>query len=188
MAQQERSQATHRMEHSLANKYMSQEGYIKEKSVAKPLKWTSHPLAKDTVLQQISSSPSAEGCCVPRSNSPIPPWAGFGSKEALEEFIKECIDKCACYYDKDRICENCEIVRAICGRDSKAAPETGAERQDREMLRDWKREKGLQAEQTQVGIYGAAPEEGASMTQTPLAEGPPQGSAYKQETRSGRGI
>ena len=50
LAQQERSQATHRMEHSLANKYMSQEGYIKEKSVAKPLKWTSNPLAKDKVL------------------------------------------------------------------------------------------------------------------------------------------
>ena len=172
MAQQEKSQATHRMEHSLASKYMSQEGYIKKrKSVAKPLEWTSHPLAKDTVLQQISSSPSAEGCCVPRSNSPIPPWAGFGSKEALEEFIEECIDKCACYYDKDRICEDCEIVRAICGHDSKAALEAGAERQDREMLRDWKREKGLQAEQTQVGIYEAALEEGASMTQTPLVEG-----------------
>ena len=37
------------------------------------------------------------------------------------------------------------------------------------------REKGLQAEQTQVGIYEAAPEEGASTTQTPLAEGPPPG-------------
>ena len=113
LAQQERSQATHRMEHSLANKYMSQEGYIKEKSVAKPLKWTSHPLAKDTVLQQISSSLSADSSCVPRSNSPIPPWAGFGSKEALEEFIEECIDKCACYYDRDKICEDCEIVWVI---------------------------------------------------------------------------
>ena len=47
----------------------------------------------------------------------------------------------------------------------------GTEKQDREMSR----EKGLQAEQTQVGIYEAAPEEGASTTQTPLAEGPPPG-------------
>ena len=76
LAQQERSQAIYRMEYSLANNYMSQEGYIKKKSVAKPLKWTSHPLAKDTVLQQISSSLSADGSCVPSSNSPIPPWAG----------------------------------------------------------------------------------------------------------------
>ena len=113
LAQHEDTQATHKMEHPLVNKYMSQEGYIKEKSVANPPKhhqWTSHPLAKDTVLQQISSSPSAEGCCVPRSKSPIPPWAGFGSKEALDEFIEECIDKCACYYDKDKICEDCERI------------------------------------------------------------------------------
>ena len=135
LAQQEKSQATHRMEHSLASKYMSQEGYIKKrKSVAKPLEWTSHPLAKDTVLQQISSNPSAEGCCVPRSNSPIPPWAGFGSKEALEEFIEECIDKYACYYDRDKICEDCEIVWVICSHNSKAALEAGFERQGREML------------------------------------------------------
>ena len=65
-AQQENIQATHKVEHPLVNNYMSQEGYIKEKSVAKPLKWTSHPLAKDTVLQQISSSPTAKGCCVRR--------------------------------------------------------------------------------------------------------------------------
>ena len=111
LAQHENTQATHKMEHPLVNKYMSQEGYIKEKSVANPPKhhqWTSHPLAKDTVLQQISSSPSAEGCCVPRSKSPIPPWAGFGSKEALDEFIKECIDKYACYYEKDKNCEDCK--------------------------------------------------------------------------------
>ena len=137
LAQQEKSQATHRMEHSLANKYMSQEGYIKEKSVANPPKhhqWTSHPLAKDTVLQQISSSPSAEGCCVPRSKSPIPPWAGFGSKEALDELIEECIDKCACYYDKDKICEDCEIVQESRGCDSKAAPKSRSEKQGRGML------------------------------------------------------
>ena len=143
--------------------------------MAKSLKWTSHPLTKDTVLQQISSNPSAEGCCVPRSNSPIPPWAGFRSKEALEEFIEEYIDKCACYYDRDKICEDCEIVRAIRGCDSEAALELGSERLGREMLRDLKREKGLYAEQTQVGIYEAAPEEGASMTQTPLTEGSPPG-------------
>ena len=118
VAQQERNLATHKVEHPLANKYMFQEGYIKENSVANPPKhhqWVSHPPLKDTVLQQISSSPSAEGCCVPRSKSPIPPWAGFGSKEALEEFIEEYIDKCAFYYDEDRICENCEIVWAIRG-------------------------------------------------------------------------
>ena len=85
---------------------------MKEKSVANPPKYhqrASHTLVKDRVLQQISSSPSAEGCCFPRSKSPIPPWAGFGSKEALDEFIKECIDKWACYYDKDTICEDCAI-------------------------------------------------------------------------------
>ena len=43
------------------------------------------------------------------------------------------------------------------------------------MLGDLKQEKGLHAEQTQVGIYEAAPEEGASTTQTPLTEGPPLG-------------
>ena len=43
------------------------------------------------------------------------------------------------------------------------------------MLGDLKREKGLYAVQTQVGIYEAAPEEGASMTRTPLSEGPPPG-------------
>ena len=165
LSQQEKRQATPRMEHSPASKYMSQEGYIKKrKSVAKPPEWTSHPLAKDTVLQQISSNPLAEGCCVPRSNSPIPSWAGFGSKEALEEIIKEYIDKCACYYDRDKICEDYEIVQAIQGCDSKAALESGSERQGREILWDLKREKGLYAEQTQVGTYEAAPEEGASTT------------------------
>ena len=63
----------------------------------------------------------------------------------------------------------------ICSRDSEAALEAGAERQGREMQGDLKWEKGLYAEQTQVGIYEAAPEEGASTTQTPLAEGPPRG-------------
>ena len=38
---------------------------------------------------------------------------------------------------------------------------------------DLRREKGIYAEQTQVGIYKAASEEGASTTRTPLTEGPP---------------
>ena len=175
MAQQERSQATHKMEHSLANKYMSQEGYIKEKSVANPLKWTSHPLAKDTVLQQISSSPSAEGCCVPRSKSPMPPWAGFGSKEALDEFIEEYIDKCASYYDEDKICKDCEIVRESRGYDSEATLKQRleqnyqnneeTERQDRETLLDLMLEKdGMYIGHIQVHIYKDASEEEASTT------------------------
>ena len=93
-------------------------------------------------------------------------------KEALDEFIEECIDKCACYYDKDKICEDCEIVRESRGCDSEAAPESRSERQGRGTLWDSSWEKGIYAEQTQVGIYEAAPEEGASTTWTPLTEGP----------------
>ena len=56
VAQQERIQATHKVEHPLSREYMSQEGYIKENGVANPPKHhqlVSHPPLKDTVLQQI---------------------------------------------------------------------------------------------------------------------------------------
>ena len=100
-------------------------------------------------------------------------------KEALDEFIKECIDKCACYYDKDKICEDCEIVQESRGCDSEAAPELRLEKQGRGTLYNLRRENGIYAEQTQVGIYKAVSEEGASTTQTPQTEGPPPASGLQ---------
>ena len=44
-----------------------------------------------------------------------------------------------------------------------------------------RQKKGIYAEQTQVGIYKAASEEGASTTQTPLTEGPPSASCLQVE-------
>ena len=60
LAQHENTQSTHKMKHLLVNKYMSQEGYIKENSVANPLKhhqWVSHPLVGDIILQQSVPAP-----------------------------------------------------------------------------------------------------------------------------------
>ena len=82
--------------------------------------WVSHPLVEGTILQQISASPPAEGCCVPRLMSPISPWAGLESKQALNEFFKECVNKWVGYYDKDMICEGCEIVWENSGYDGEA--------------------------------------------------------------------
>ena len=92
---------------------MFQEGYIKENSEANSLKhhqWVSHPLVGDIILQQINASPHAEGFYVARSMSPISPWAGLESKEALDKFIKECVNKWVSYYDKDTICEDWAMV------------------------------------------------------------------------------
>ena len=91
--------------------------------------------------------------------SPISPWAGLGSKEALDEFIEECIDKWACYYDKDTICEDCAMVRESGGCDSKAAPKQRLEKQDRGMLWDLMLENGMYVGQIQVRIYKAESEE-----------------------------
>ena len=75
--QEKKASHTHNGTFTSKQVYVPEGVYKEKKSVAKPPEWTSHPLAKDTVLQQKSSNPSAEGCCVSRSTSPIPPWPGF---------------------------------------------------------------------------------------------------------------
>ena len=74
--------------------------------------WASHPPLKDTILQPIrqnTPSPSSIGCCVPRSKSPILPWGGFGTEEALNEFLDEHFDESGNYYELKK-CDDCERI------------------------------------------------------------------------------
>ena len=49
------------------------------------------------------------GCCVPRSKEPLIPWGGFGTEEALNEFLDEHFDKSCNYYGLKK-CDDCDRV------------------------------------------------------------------------------
>ena len=70
---------------------------------------------KDTILEPIrqdTPSPSSMGCCVPRSKDPIVPWGGFGSEEAVYEFLDKHFDKSGNYYDLEK-CDDCERIASL---------------------------------------------------------------------------
>ena len=50
-------------------------------------------------------SPSSEGCCIPRSDSPIQRWAGFNSEEELTKFLQNIIPS----HSEDE-CKDCERI------------------------------------------------------------------------------
>ena len=69
---------------------------------------------KDTILQPIrqdTPSPASMGCCVPRSKEPLIPWGGFGTEEALNEFLDNVFDKNGEYRRPEK-CDDCDRVKS----------------------------------------------------------------------------
>ena len=75
--------------------------------------WKTYPLVKDTVLQTIrqeTPSPGSVGCCIPRSKEPLIPWGGFGTEEALTEFLDDVFDENGEYCHPEK-CDDCDRVK-----------------------------------------------------------------------------
>ena len=48
-------------------------------------------LPQKVKLPPLYQSPLSEGCCIPRSDSPIQRWAGFDSEEKLTKFLQNVV-------------------------------------------------------------------------------------------------